>query len=108
MPRAKKGPDAAAAAVSLRHAKEALAWFRAAKQRALKEVAGERVTKRHAVDALQRHYSKLCDVYLRVAGTTYDVWCEVVKPELDEVVAALHDDAVWDRLVDTYQEREHG
>lgn len=95
-------------AESKKHAQAALEQFRAAKGRALKLVAGEQTTKRKAIDSLRRIYDKLSAGYLRTPMTTYAVWCELVKPEWDEVCAAACDDAVWDRLVETYEERDHG
>lgn len=96
-------------AESRRHAELALEAFRAAKGRALKLVSEEKSTKRKAVESLRRFYDKLCDVFLRASReTTYAMWCELVKPEWDELAAAAQDDAIWDRLVDTYQERDRG
>lgn len=110
MPRAKKLPAAPIGdeTISMRHAKEALANFRSAKARALKLVAGEEVSKRAALLSLRKHYERLCNDYLRAAPeTTYAVWCELVKPELDELAAASNDDAIWDRLTETYERRNH-
>lgn len=109
MPRAKKLPDVDVELDTSRpHAREALASFRAAKARAIKAVAEEHTTKRGALKSLRAVYDRLLNDYLRADhGTTYQGWCELVKPEWDEFVAALSDDAIWDRLVDTYERRNH-
>jgi hypothetical protein len=109
MPRAKKrglGVALVELDASAPHAKVALDSFRAAKKRALKQVAEEKTTKRKAVDSLRRVYTSLCDDFLRVKGTTYQGWLDHgPKAELEELVAAAQDDAIWDRLVDTYEAR---
>lgn len=95
-------------ATSLHHAKLALEAFRGVKSRVLKRVAGELTTKRDAIKSALGAYEKLCAAFLRAAPeTTYATWCELVKPELDELVAAANDDALWDRLVETYERRAH-
>ncbi len=94
---------------SLRHAELALTAFREAKGRALKLVAEERMSRREALKSMRRLYEKLSDAYLRASKeTTYAMWCELVKPEWDELLAAASDDALWDYLVDNYERRAHG
>lgn len=94
--------------VSKHHANVALEKFRAAKGRALKLVAGEGTTRRAALESMRKLYEKLCETFLRAASeTTYSAWCELVKPEWDELVAAAGDDALWDRLTETYERRAH-
>lgn len=96
-------------AESRRHAEVALQAFRANKRRAFKLVAGELWSKRQAVDALRRVYLKLQKEYLRIPRTTYAGWCDCgPQREWHEVLGASDVDAVWDRLVDTYEERDHG
>lgn len=111
MPRAKKKPDVDVVELdtSLPHAKAALDKFRAAKLRALTAVAEERVTKRGALKSLRSVYDRLLEDYLRAdRSTTYQGWLDHgPKGEWDELVAALSDDAIWDRLVDTYERRNH-
>jgi hypothetical protein len=82
-------------------AKAALLDFRAAKAQQLEHVKVERRTKRQALDTLRRKYERLRAEYLRIEGTTYAAWTAFgPADEWEECVAAAHDDAVWDRLVE--------
>jgi hypothetical protein len=74
-------------------------WLKV-RARLFRQHAGELKTKRQVLDSLRRSYETLRAKYLKVTGTTYDGWKQHgPQPEWDEVVAAAHDDAVWDRLV---------
>lgn len=94
-------------AESRKYAKVALDAFRALKRKLLEDHAKELKTKRQVLDGLRRKYDALLAVYLRTPCTTYDGWIEHgPKAEWEEVLAATHDEAVWDRLVETYGARE--
>jgi len=92
-----------------RHAELALTAFREAARRALKRVAEEKITRRDAMKSLRRLYERLCETFLRAsADTTYAMWCELVKPEWDELVAAAGDVLEWATLSEEYERRHHG
>ena len=72
----------------------------------LRDVGRDRITQRDVLLRLRRRYDQLLQRFLREPGTTYAVWLEHgPKDELDEVLAAARDAAVWDRLVDKYATR---
>lgn len=88
-------------AVSRQHAQPAQRTFLALRAELFTELAGERRTKRQAIDSLRRKYEALRAAYLRIAGTTYEGWRQHgPQDHWDEVIAAAADDAVWDRLVE--------
>lgn len=89
-------------------AEEACREFRKAKNTQLLAVAGERKTAKQAASALRARYDRLLLGFLGAPGTTYAAWLEHgPKADLDELVGALQDAAVWDRLVDGYAARAH-
>lgn len=83
-------------------------WI-ALRDRLLRQHAGELKTKGQVVKALKLSYDKLLTGHLRGQRATYKSWIELgPKPELDELVAAAEDLAVWDRLVDRIVSRGQG
>lgn len=75
----------------------------------LGKVAREERTVRQAMDTLRKKYDQLSATYLKVIGTTYEVWCtHGPKGEWDELIEARRDEAVWDRLVENIDKREDG
>lgn len=87
-------------------ARKARAMFVALKRTHLRRVAAEMSTREIAVRTLRRRYDLMTSAFLRVPGTTYADWLEHgPKAELDELLAAASDPAVWDRLVETYDAR---
>lgn len=55
---------------------------------------------------LERKYDRLLNAYLRADLTTYEVWQNAgPKRELDELNAASADPSVWDRLVETFDQK---
>lgn len=90
-------------AESKKHGAIALAAFRALKAKELKAVALEKSTRRQLLDTFRRKYEALRKVYLKTPCTTYDGWSKHgPAAEWEEVLAATRDDAIWDRLVETY------
>ena len=68
----------------------------------LKAVALERRSQKAVLALLRRRYDRLLAEYLRIDGATYALWLERgPKAELDELLSAAEDPAVWDRLVET-------
>jgi hypothetical protein len=101
--------DAMLDAQARRHAEVSRLKFRAVKAKQLALVREERRTKRQAVDSMRKAYEKIRATYLRVPCTTYDAWDEHgPKRDWDECIAASADDAVWDRLVETFELRTGG
>lgn len=93
--------DQATAAFSRPFAETARREFRTTKARELKAVRLEQRTQRQALDTLRRRYESLRAVYLRITGTTYQAWTELgPHEEWEECLAAVKDEAVWDRLVE--------
>ena len=89
------------AAYSRPFAEGARAEFRAVKAEQLKAVQLERRTRRQALDTMQRKFAKLRAAYLRITGTTYQTWIDAgPHEEWKEVLEAVKDEAVWDRLVE--------
>ena len=87
-------------------AASARAAFIRARNGQLRLVRAERRTMRQVLATMQRKYERLVHAYLRAEGTTYEVWLTVgPKRELDELVAAALDPAVWDRLVEMFDTR---
>lgn len=81
--------------------------FAGRKRILLAECAAERRTRMDVLVALERYYAKQTKDYLRLPDTTYAAWLEHGPlAELEEVRGAYRDDAVWDRLVETYARRD--
>lgn len=81
----------------------ARADFSTTKGLLLRDVGKERITQRDVLLRLRNRYDRMLRAYLREQGTTYEAWCDHgPKGELDEVLAAARDAAVWDRLVDKH------
>lgn len=88
---------AEAARVDFCHTKRAL----------LRDVARERRTQADVVKKLRRRFAIAQSKFLKAEGTTYATWLEHgPKAELDELLEAARDPAVWDRLVETYEARK--
>lgn len=91
---------------SKKQAAIAVEAFRATKGKELRAVAEERRTRRQAIETMRKKYEALRKVYLKAPLTTYDGWTQHGPgAEWEEVLAATRDDAVWDRLVETYDKR---
>jgi hypothetical protein len=87
--------------ISKKHAEPAKRAWIALRDALFADLATEQRTKRQVLDSLRRKYEALRAAYLRITGATYDGWGKHgPQPEWDEVIAAAHDDAVWDRLVE--------
>jgi hypothetical protein len=81
-------------------------WLRV-RDRLLRDHAADQLSKRQVIDRLRTKYDKLGATYRRVTGTTYEGWLVHGPKDLwDELVAASHDDSVWDRLVDRVVQTE--
>lgn len=87
-------------------AKSAAVEFRATKAALLRDVAKEKRTQADVIKLLRKRYDHALKKYLREDGTTYRNWLEHgPKDELDELLEATRDPAIWDRLVDKHAPR---
>jgi hypothetical protein len=92
--------------MSVARAKACAAEYRATKTALLRDVAREKKTKADVVKLLRKRYDYALKRFLHADGTTYGEWLEHgPKNDLDEVLEAQRDEAVWDRLVDKHAPR---
>lgn len=89
---------------SKRRAEPFTRLFVKVKAEQLAAVRLEKRTRRQALDTMQKKYVALRAEYLKIIGTTYQGWLDHGPAKhWDEITFALRDDAVWDRLVETFR-----